>query len=468
MLQKRGSGDTAKEHIKCNLDSLPKNKCNIDWFNSIGYEIPFQYKNISGSVKIIDYGFDGNNVKIEYKGKEHIVLNSSLRYGYFVNFICDVENIEKIKEGFKYTEKLNVTDPWLEEYFQENDKHYFYKLTKGSGKKFNFICPHCKTLKRNKISIYQVTTEKRIRCPICNDNFSYPNRFAYCLFCYLEDKGVITNYQIEYCPKWTNGYRYDNYFTYNNQEYLIEFDGEIGHGNKIFGKNKSYKDKDGLKRDLKKNELAINNNHILIRINATKSNFEFLKENCINQIECVNKYADIINWNEVEIQCQRNIYNEINDYYLKTQNNINEIAKEFKVSIPYVLHVLKLYKKLNLNNYETFIQKYDEKYKKVIDMFKSGMNIDEIEKETGIQRQSIAKYLNRANDKRDINYIPFTNKKKVNVYKNGEFINTYESMSQLSRQAEEDLGVKLDISEISNICNGKNKQAKGYTFSFVA
>ena len=466
---KKGGKNITKT-VKCNFEDLPREKHGgIDWWKSIGLDVPFQYENINGIIKITDYGFEKNKVKIEYKNNTHILLNSSFRYGMFVNFINKVENIEKFRRGSAYNETLNITDPWVEEYFQEKDKHYFYKLTKGSGKKFNFICPNCKIVKRNKVPIYQVVKEKGIKCHLCNDNFSYPNKFAYNLFCFLEELNIILNYECEYSPKWARPYRYDNYFIYNNQEYIIEFDGSLGHGNKIFGENINKKDIEGLNRDLKKNELAKENNCILIRVdvNGKESDFKHLKDECINNVVFLKDFIDKINWEEIEVRCQKNIYSEINNYYMDTHESVSQIAKKFKVSIPCVLYILKTYSKLNLNDYKTFLCKYKEKYKKVIEMNNNGLSVNQIEIETGIQSQSIIKYLKRAEVNGEAIYTPYTNKKKVNVYKDGVYIKTYESISKLSRDSKNDLGVNLDISEISYVCNGKNKQAKGYTFSFV-
>lgn len=61
---------------------MPREKHDgIDWWQSIGLDVPFQYENINGTIKIIDYGFEKNKVKIEYKNNTHILLNSPFRYG---------------------------------------------------------------------------------------------------------------------------------------------------------------------------------------------------------------------------------------------------------------------------------------------------------------------------------------------------------------------------------------------------
>lgn len=345
-----------------------------------------------------------------------------------------------------------------------------YVATKGSGKKLNFICPFCNNIKKNKIPIYRVVKERGISCVNCNDHISFPNKFACVLFGYLESINVIQNYQCEYCPQWVkpHRYRYDNYFEYDNKQYIVEMDGELGHGKRSFGCNSNDADVDGLARDIIKDELAKENNIILIRINSTKSNFDYLKNECINNIICVSDNTNKIDWGFIETNCYRNTYKEINDYYMNKEKSISKIKEKFKVSSVTVFSILNKYNKLGLNDYVTFIEKFKNKYSMVVDMYNSGMKVEEIANATNIQGQSITKYLRRAHNLGECNYIPESNKKMVSVYKDNKYINTYPSISELSRKSTVDLGVHLNISEISYVCSGKNKQAKGYTFSFVS
>lgn len=245
-------------------------------------------------------------------------------------------------------------------------------------------------------------------------------------------------------------------------------DGELGHGRRSFGCNGNDVDVDGLARDVIKDRLAKENNIILIRINSTKSNFDYLKNECINNIVCVSDNKNKIDWRFIETNCYKNIYKEINDYYMNEEKSISKIKEKFKVSSTTVFSVLNKYHKLGLNDYVAFMEKYKSKYSMVIDMYNSGMKVEEIVNITNIQGQSITKYLRRAHSLGECNYIPESNKKMVSVYKNNKYINTYPSISELSRKSSVDLGVHLDISEISYVCSGKNKQAKGYTFSFVS
>lgn len=59
------------------------------------------------------------------------------------------------------------------------------------------------------------------------------------------------------------------------------------------------------------------------------------------------------------------------------------------------------------------------------------------------------------------------NSKNVEIFKDGESLGIFPSMSELERQSLDIFGVILTTDNISRVCNGKRKHHKGFNFSYV-
>ena len=118
---------------------------------------------------------------------------------------------------------------------------------------------------------------------------------------------------------------------------------------------------------------------------------------------------------------------------------------------------------------------------KYIDTFKNSSDLQKISKERfGVllyaceinrvcnNRKNSYKgyYFEFVNDK-PIDEIKYKKGKQVEVFKEGVSLGIYESCNELSRKSLDDFGVEFLISEISNVCNGKRKTHKGYTFKYI-
>ena len=69
-------------------------------------------------------------------------------------------------------------------------------------------------------------------CPVCSDGVSYPNKYVRNLLKQLP----IENLEYEWKPEWGKQYSYDNYFIYNEKEYIVEADGAQHFKDSIFSK----------------------------------------------------------------------------------------------------------------------------------------------------------------------------------------------------------------------------------------
>lgn len=297
------------------------------------------------------------------------------------------------------------------------------KHTKGSDKFIIVKCPYCGNKKKQRPNdIYQT---KSIAC-ICGDGFSYPEKFMYSLLTQLNLK-----FEKEYSPNWIKPKRYDFYIPLLNL--IVEMDGELGHGNKIHNKSSLTIEKtleiDNYK-DLKAKEYGIE----VIRIDSKISEFEYIKNNILNSK--LNKLFDLssIDWNKCEEFTLSNLCKLACDY---KKNNPNlttvEIVKIMKLSKSSIWRYLKKGNELGWC-------KYDAKEELRKSGIKSGNKL-------GKEKSKMVEIFNE-------------DRVSLGVFK---------SINELDRKSEELFNVKLNKSNISAVCTGKQKSNyKGYIFSFVA
>ena len=181
--------------------------------------------------------------------------------------------------------------PWMIEYFQngyEEAKLY----TSQSSQKIYPICPDCGKVKLKKMRINTIYSTHSIAC-ICSDKFPYTEKFVFSVLTQLE-----LDFQTQLNKttfKWCKNYKYDFYFEFNNEQYMIETHG-----------NQHYEDTSGIyiktleeeqENDRLKKELALANgikeeNYIVI--DCRKSELEFIK-NSILKNKKMNKHFDLSN-----------------------------------------------------------------------------------------------------------------------------------------------------------------------------
>ena len=128
---------------------------------------------------------------------------------------------------------IATTNPYIASLFlNEGDMH---KYTQHSNKKIDFKCDCC-GMPVGKKSICNVVRDNSVKCVICNDGVSYPNKFIYNCLKQIEDQLQYLDREVVF--DWCEFYfrnekrsgRYDIYFEANNKKYIVEMDGGIGHG----------------------------------------------------------------------------------------------------------------------------------------------------------------------------------------------------------------------------------------------
>ena len=244
--------------------------------------------------------------------------------------------------GIKVSENINSISavcPDLVKYFI--DKEFPKTHTISSNVKTKLKCPNCGY---EKIAT-PLSMKGKFYCPQCSDGVSYPNKFLREVL-----KQLNVDNTIEYQPEWGKPYFYDNYFELNGQKYIIEIDGayhyEGARNDAMFKKINS----DTSKRDNIKNKLALEHNIILIRIDAQKSDPDYIKDKILTS-----EMSNLFDLSQIDWDlCNKNSLlskvieacNLLNEGF-----SINDIAKKLQVSSCTIRNYLKKGHKLNLCSY---------------------------------------------------------------------------------------------------------------------
>lgn len=471
------------------LEHLPHRGKLIDWKNSVGYFIHFIYEEIEGDLEVINY-INEKHIKIEIKYNNNIysISTGSIKNCNLGNILNKYTSAFKIEIGsilkdnnrdiiitnrehrkdsrgnnikyYKYTcNKCGWTEGWMREYDAINGQgcgtccntprnivlgintiwdtnkwmipvinndEFCKSHTYSCHDEIYPTCPDCGKIKERKMKICNIYYKHSIGCS-CSDKISYPEKV---MFAILEQLKLDFQTQLNKTTfNWCQDYRYDFFFKYNKEHFLIETHG-----------NQHYEDTSGIftksaietqENDKLKKELAITNgikpeNYIVI--DCRRSELEFIKQNILNSR--LNEVFDLskIDWLKVEESALSNRVKEACDY---KRNNPNMTTIEIGV-------IMKLH---NIT-----IRKYLKKGTKI-----GWCNYNAQEEEY------------RGRIKNSGNY----SKRTVEIFKDGISLGVFESATELERQSEKLFKTKLFQGEISQVCLGRHKQYKGYTFKYI-
>lgn len=222
-----------------------------------------------------------------------------------------------------------------------------YEISRGSHKEVEWICPTCGL---PKISAPKQVAAYGLACARCSDGISYPNRLIVALLNQLK----ISALHPEWSPEWVGRCRYDVYFIHNNQEYIVEMDGGLGHGG--IDITTQGRDVQGLERDIFKDEQAFLHNIEVIRIdcryerNDIHNRCKYIKESILNSK--LNSLFDLtaIDWNRCNKEATDSMHMIAAKHY-DAGIGIQEIADELRVHYSTVYNWLKRMSKEGLCTY---------------------------------------------------------------------------------------------------------------------
>ena len=465
-----------------------KGKMVIDWGKCMGYVVDFIYEDIKGNVEIIGYIKKTEALIIKYNNKEYSIKSINFKQCKLGKVVMKITTEFKYEIGHRFKDDkrdIVLTDRKRESRYALNgsvakDKYYRYtcnkcgykdgwvlegslkkgigcaccclsprvavlgintiwdtdrwmcdlgiseedakKYTKCSERKVKVICPHCGNEKTNKIK--DIYRSKSIGC-ICNDGFSYPEKFMYSILSQLsvDFKVQLSKTTFEWCKE----YKYDFYIPSLNT--IIET-----HGEQHYRDNTNFKMslKEVQENDRRKENMALKNGikHYIV-IDCRESTLTWMKNNIINSK--LNEVFDLlkIDWlcaNEYAIK--NNKAKEVWDYWnnRNEMETVTDLMDIFRLSRQSILRYLKNGHKLKLCIYDT-----------------------------------------REEMKRVGRKIQLSNGRKVEVFKDNVSLGVFNSTAELERQSMDKFGTKIIHQAISSFCSGKynGETYKGFTFKYV-
>lgn len=264
-----------------------------------------------------EYKTNKDPVRIRFNkcGHEHTTTPSEILSGKGCPYCAS----RKLLVGFN---DISTVAPWMVQYFKdpENGKRYM----PNTKVHIMCVCPDCHHEESKRIQSIYING---FHCSYCDDGMSYPNKLSRAML----EQLPIDNFEVEYSPDWANGKRYDNYFEFNGNKYILEMDGGFHYKDTNFSASRDVKENDALK-----DKMAQDNGITMIRINCYPSK----KEHIINNIKAslLNELFDLntINWNICDAYASKSIIKNVCEYYqqYKTNYTFEEIAMYFKISIP--------------------------------------------------------------------------------------------------------------------------------------
>ena len=475
--------NSAEENDKYLRSVLPThgkgtNKGKIDWKNSIGYTIEYEYKWKTGEI------YKGNLVISNYKSKGQEIffknINKSIRTSHLQKCAFgSIFGITTIDFKFEIGDIINGLEIINREIRQRtmhkkdrkkpcllNEKWYKYKCLKcgnedwkaegnlKNGYGCNACCSQKAVLGINTIwdkarwmvglgvseedakkYVPNSTKEIEVVCPfcgrkkikkinyiyidksigcICGDSISYSEKFMYSL---LEQLNV--KFETQYIPKWLNSkQRYDFYLLDYNT--IIETHGKQHYN--YSGFNRTLEEEQ--KNDKIKKELALNNrieNYIVI--DCRKSEIVWIKEQILNSDLANIIDLSNIDWLKCEEFARGNLVKEVCDYWHEHREINSEdittttICKVFGLGESTVRRYLKRGNRLGWCNYN------------------------------GKEESDKTRKLNHKRASKPI-YCPELNR-------------IFTSIMDVEKE------LKINHSNISNVLNGRHKTAGGYHWKRV-
>jgi hypothetical protein len=213
-----------------------------------------------------------------------------------------------------------------------------YELTKGSGRKEEFICPVCGAISKHIISN---VVRRGFSCPMCSDGVSYPNKFA---------ANMFTQINVQFTHEFSfddANYRYDFYLPDYNV--IVEM-----HGRQHYEEwNRTSRTlKEEQTNDSNKMEFAIKHgiqNYIVV--DARYSDINYISNNILkSQLKDILNLSGV-NWRECGYYAGGSLVCEsaklYNDGY-----SVSDISEKIKHSIVTVRKFLKKGTEIGLCNWE--------------------------------------------------------------------------------------------------------------------
>ena len=307
------------------------NKGHYDWKNNIGKELYFEYDDINGIIKILDYEIARPQGKITLQYNDNIMTTST------PNFIqLKIPSLfNKEKHTRKYT--YNIGDI-IDKGYQTSKIISKTKANKlNSERSYILECQNCKY-------IYTTRELRLSSCPVCGIRSTYSERFIFSIF--IQSK---TDFEVQKEFEWLENRQYDVYLPKYNS--IVEIHG-LQHYEPVKLKDRENKPieeifNECVESDKLKQEAAINNGLKYYVIDARE------QDNLFKEAQAI---LDFIDFSQVsELECGRfAIYNSVKDIcdLWNSGKSLEEISQTLNKSIGVIQSKLRLGNKYNLCVYD--------------------------------------------------------------------------------------------------------------------
>lgn len=320
----------------------------IDWKNSVGCTIEYEYEwyggsTHKGSLTISRY----ENRYIYFEGIEKGIYTSNLQK-------CVLGGILGIRTAdFKY-EVGDIVNGLL-----IIDREYRTITTKNHTQKYKYYKYRCTC--KNEDWMQESHLKQGYGCNVCGDGVSYPEKFIYSL---LEQLNVKFEMQFSNF-NWINNIKYDFYIP--SVDLILEVHG--GQHGKFIAKDElifvkrtkgfTMSDRDDIKIDAEKCWLAYDNGiENYIQLDCNYSDMEYIKNSILNSELAELFDLSKVDWNKCEEFACGNLVKEVCDYW-KEHKEINgenittkDVGEVFRLNRTTVVKYLKQGVKLGWCNYD--------------------------------------------------------------------------------------------------------------------
>lgn len=311
------------------------NKGHFNWKENIGKELPFQYDDLTGTIKIIDYKSVNRNNLITIQYQDNIMTTSTsnllqLKIPSFLN---------KNKNNSNYTYKIgDIIDKDFQKSKVIEQTRISVKATKNyettRGYKLKCLCCGYK---------YQTRENRISSCPVCGIRSSWTERFIFSIF--IQAK---IDFEVQKEFEWLQNRWYDIYLPKYNA--IIEING-IQHYKPTKNSNREQKSAEQqylecISSDKLKYDTAIKNGLAYYVIDARDQN------NLYNIAKSALTFIDFSNISAFE--CGKFATNNVVKKYCNLWNkgySVDEISQKLNCSIETVQRRLREGTQYNLCNY---------------------------------------------------------------------------------------------------------------------
>lgn len=317
------------------------------------------YKINTNSI-IIDTQMDDDFVNMKGKikvkcKKDGYIWDVTSSYAIKHNIQCPLCRNFKTVTGIN---DLSTLHPELVQYFKYPERAKF--VNSGGRTYEEMICPYCgneKNITPRQLVVYG------FGCQECSDGVSYPNKFCRAFLKQLP----ISNLIFEYNPDWIRPKKFDNYFEYNGEKYILEADGGFHFQFNTYTNESSYQ---AQLKDLEKENIAHQHGISVIRIDCRKSNLDYISNNILNSILSELFDLSTIDWDVCNKQATNSLiyevcknYNDKNCTLDKRTDVFYELAELYGVHYETIRRYLRRGAELGLCDFDnsTYIKRTSKK-----------------------------------------------------------------------------------------------------------